>query len=360
MLFHLAIYLESYHRFFSVFRYITLRCILVAISSLLIAMLIGPLIIRQLASHQVNQIIREYGPKGHLQKSGTPTMGGVLILIAIILGTLLWADLTNRYTWIALITIIAFGVIGLVDDYLKLILKNSVGLSAKSKLIWQVLVALVVAAVMFFSAKCPAETRFIIPFFKTLFFNLGWFYIPFTMLVIVGTSNAVNLTDGLDGLAILPAVIIAGALGIFAYVSGHLNFAKYLLIPYIPGVGEITVFCSSMVGAGLGFLWFNTYPAQIFMGDVGSLGLGAALGLIAVAVRQELILMLMGGIFVFETVSVILQIASFKLRGKRIFKMAPVHHHFELSGWPEPRIIVRFWIITFILVLLGLASLKIR
>ncbi len=360
MLLHIANLLAPHYRFFTIFHYITLRCILVALSSLLIALLIGPWVIRQLTYHQIGQSIRPHGPESHLQKSGTPTMGGVLILISVILGTLLWADLGNRYTWVVLTTTTAFGIIGFIDDYLKLILKNSRGLSAKNKLLWQILIALAVTMFLFFTAKHATETRLIIPFFKALFVELSWLYIPFAMLVIVGTSNAVNLTDGLDGLAILPTVMIAGAFGIFAYASGNLNFAKYLLIPYVSGVGEIAVFCSSMVGAGLGFLWFNTYPAQIFMGDVGSLGLGAALGVVAVAVRQELILMLMGGIFVLETVSVILQIASFRLRGKRIFKMAPIHHHFELNGWPEPRIIVRFWIITFILVLLGLSSLKIR
>lgn len=360
MLLYFTKLLASHYRFFTIFNYITLRCILVALSSLLVALLVGPAVIRKLTHHQIGQAVRADGPASHLQKSGTPTMGGILILIAVLLGTLLWADLGNRHIWVVLTTVAAFGGIGFFDDYLKLVSKNSQGLSAKYKFLWQAIIAILIAVFLFCTAKCLTETRLIIPFFKALFFDLGWLYIPFVSFVIVGTSNAVNLTDGLDGLAILPVVIIAGALGIFAYVGGNLNFAKYLLIPYVPGIGEIAIFCSSIVGAGLGFLWFNTYPAQIFMGDVGSLGLGAALGVIAVAVRQELVFMFMSGIFVLETVSVILQVVSFRLWGKRIFKMAPIHHHFELNGWPEPRIIVRFWIVTFILVLLGLASLKIR
>lgn len=360
MLFYLAKLLEIYQRSFHVFHYITLRCILATLTSLLIALLIGPVLIRKLAHYQIGQNIRLDGPKTHLQKSGTPTMGGALILIAVGLGVMLWADMSNRYILVTLVTTIGFGLIGFVDDYRKLVLKNSRGLSAWRKILWQSLIGLGVALFLFWTAKSGAETRLILPFFKGISFELGLFYMLFVGLVIVGSSNAVNLTDGLDGLAILPTVMIAGALGIFAYVSGNLNFAKYLFIPYLSGVGEIAVFCSAIVGAGLGFLWFNTYPAQIFMGDVGALGLGAALGVIAVIVRQELVLVIMGGVFVLETVSVILQVASFKLTGKRIFRMAPIHHHFELKGWPEPRVIVRFWIITFILVLLGLATLKLR
>lgn len=360
MLLYIAKLLETYHRGFHVFQYITLRCILAALTSLLIALLIGPTVIRKLISHQIGQTIRLEGPKSHLQKSGTPTMGGILILIAVILGVILWGDLSNRYIWIILITTAGFGLIGFIDDYLKLILKNSRGLLARQKFLWQSLIGLGAALFLFYTANHLSETHLIIPFFKVPSFELGWLYIFFAYFVIVGSSNAVNLTDGLDGLAILPTVMIAGALGIFAYVGGNLFFAKYLLIPYIPGIGDVAVFCSAIVGAGLGFLWFNTYPAQIFMGDVGALGLGAALGTIAVVVRQELVLMIMGGVFVLETVSVILQVASFKLTGKRIFKMAPIHHHFELKGWPEPRIIVRFWIITCVLVLLGLSTLKLR
>ena len=360
MLFYIAKLLESYHRGFHVFHYITLRCVLTALTSLLIALLIGPTVIRRLVYYQIGQTIRLDGPKSHLQKSGTPTMGGVLILIAIGLSVLLWADLSNRYIWIILITTFGFGLIGFIDDYRKLILKNSRGLLARQKFLWQSLIGLGAALFLFSTTKYTTETQLIIPFLKSFSFELGFFYIIFVYFVIVGTSNAVNLTDGLDGLAILPTVMIAGALGIFAYVSGNLNFSKYLLIPYVPGVGDVAIFCSAIVGAGLGFLWFNTYPAQIFMGDVGALGLGAALGIIAVIIRQELVLMIMGGVFVLETVSVILQVASFKLTGKRIFKMAPIHHHFELKGWPEPRIIVRFWIITCILILLGLSTLKLR
>ncbi|EKE00718.1 MAG: hypothetical protein ACD_21C00285G0012 [uncultured bacterium] len=360
MLFYLARILEEYYRGFHVFHYITLRCVLAALTALLIALLVGPVVIRKLTSHQVGQTIRLEGPKSHMQKSGTPTMGGVLILIAISLSVLLWADLGNRYVWVVFLTTIGFGVVGFVDDYRKLILKNTKGLLPRYKFFWQSLIGLCAAVFLFWTAKYTSETRLIIPFLKSVSFGLGVFYIFFAYFVIVGTSNAVNLTDGLDGLAILPTVMVAGALGIFAYVDGNAHFAKYLFMPYVPGVGEIAVFCSAIVGAGLGFLWFNTYPAQIFMGDVGALGLGAALGVSAVIIRQELVLMLMGGVFVLETVSVILQVASFKLTGKRIFKMAPIHHHFELNGWPEPRIIVRFWIITVVLVLLGLATLKLR
>lgn len=360
MLLYIAKLLETYHRSFHVFHYITLRCVLAALTALLIALLIGPVVIRRLICYQIGQNIRLDGPKSHLQKSGTPTMGGVLILIAVILGVILWADLSNHYIWIVLLTTSSFGLIGFVDDYQKLILKNTQGLLPRYKFFWQSIIGFGAALFLFWTAKYATETELIIPFFKSISFALGSFYIIFVYFVIVGTSNAVNLTDGLDGLAIMPTVMIAAALGIFAYVSGNLNFAKYLLIPYVPGVGDVAIFCSAIVGAGLGFLWFNTYPAQIFMGDVGALGLGAALGTIAVIVRQELVLMIMGGIFVLETVSVMLQVAAFRLTGKRIFKMAPIHHHFELKGWPEPRIIVRFWIITCILVLLGLSTLKLR
>lgn len=360
MLFYLAGLFEKYHHGFHVFHYITLRCILAALSALLFSLLVGPIVIRKLIFYQIGQSIRLDGPKSHLQKAGTPTMGGILVLLTIVLSVLFWADLSNKYLWVVFATTIGFGVIGFVDDYFKLILKNSKGLIARHKFFWQIVIGLAAAIFLFHNAKFPVETTLIIPFFKSISFELGFFYIFFTTFVIVGTSNAVNLTDGLDGLAILPIVMIAGALGIFAYVGGNFNFAKYLLMPYVPGVGEIAVFCSTIVGAGLGFLWFNTYPAQIFMGDVGALGLGAGLATIAVIIRQELVLMIMGGIFVLETISVILQVASFKLTGKRIFKMAPIHHHFELKGWPEPRVIVRFWIITCVLVLLGLATLKLR
>ena len=360
MLFYIAGLLEEYYRGFHVFHYITLRCILSALTALLIALLIGPEVIRKLMCYQIGQTIRLDGPKSHMQKAGTPTMGGVLILLAVGCSVLLWADLHNRYIWVTFLTTVSFGMVGFVDDYRKLILKNSQGLLARYKFLWQSLIGLGTAIFLFWTAKHAVETQLIIPFFKSISFELGVFYIFFVYFVIVGSSNAVNLTDGLDGLAILPTVMIAGALGLLAYVGGNINFAKYLLIPYVAGGGEVAIFCSAIVGAGLGFLWFNTYPAQIFMGDVGALGLGAALGTMAVIIRQELVLMIMGGVFVLETISVILQVASFKFAGKRVFKMAPIHHHFELKGWPEPRIIVRFWIITFVLVLLGLATLKLR
>lgn len=287
-------------------------------------------------------------------------MGGALILVAVSVAVLLWADLGNRYIWIVLFTTLSFGIVGLIDDYKKLVLKDSRGLSARWKYLAQSVLGLGVAVALYVTAAVPADTQLIVPFFKDVVLDLGPAFVLLAYLVIVGTSNAVNLTDGLDGLAILPTVLVAGALGVFAYVSGHLYLSKYLLIPYMPGVGELAIFCGALVGAGLGFLWFNAYPAQVFMGDVGALALGAALGVVAVAVRQELVLFIMGGVFVMETVSVILQVASYKLTGRRIFRMAPLHHHFELKGWPEPRVIVRFWIVTVILVLIGLASLKIR
>jgi phospho-N-acetylmuramoyl-pentapeptide-transferase len=288
-------------------------------------------------------------------------MGGALILAAIIISTLLWADLTNRYIWVVLAVTAVFGAIGWVDDYKKLIKKQSEGLKARHKYLWQSVAGIGAALFLYYTAKVPAELELIVPFFKSVVIPMGaFFFIVLTYFVIVGSSNAVNLTDGLDGLAIMPTVMVGGALGIFAYASGNANFSGYLGIPFVPGVGEVVVICGAIIGAGLGFLWFNTYPAQVFMGDVGALGLGAALGVIAVVVRQELVLLVMGGVFVMETVSVILQVASFKLTGRRIFRMAPLHHHFELKGWPEPRVIVRFWIITFILVLIGLSTLKLR
>lgn len=360
MLLFLTNFLTHYYHGFHVFQYITFRCILAALTALILSLLVGPAVIRKLSFYQIGQMIREEGPKSHYEKAGTPTMGGVLILFAVALGVLLWADLSNRYIWVILIVMLGFGAVGFIDDFRKLILKNSCGLPARYKYFWQSIIGLVAAIFLFVTRQSPVETQLIFPFFKTFIIGLGGLYILFAYFVIVGTSNAVNLTDGLDGLAIFPTAMIVGALGIIAYLTGNINFAKYLYIPYIPGVGEVSVFCSAIVGASLGFLWYNTYPALIFMGDVGALGLGAALGAIAVIIRQELVLVIMGGIFVLETVSVILQVASFKLTGKRIFKMAPIHHHFELKGWPEPRIIVRFWIITFILVLLGLATLKLR
>jgi phospho-N-acetylmuramoyl-pentapeptide-transferase len=360
MLIWLSEYLTQYYRAFSVFEYITLRAILASLTALVITLLVGPPMIRWLAQYKIGQVVRDDGPKSHFSKAGTPTMGGAMIIIAILMSTLLWSDLKNFYIWMVLLVMTGFGLIGWYDDYQKLIKRHSKGLSARLKLLLQSMIGLAAAIFLYMNATTPAETSLLIPFFKNIVIPLGFFYIILTYFVIVGTSNAVNLTDGLDGLAIMPIVLVGGALGIFAYVTGHIKFASYLSVPYIPGVEEIVVFCGALVGAGLGFLWFNAYPAQVFMGDVGSLGLGAALGVIAVLVRQELVLFIMGGVFVAETVSVILQVGSFKLTGRRIFKMAPIHHHFELKGWPEPRVIVRFWIITVVLVLLGLATLKLR
>ncbi len=353
-------WLTTFHTGFNVFQYLTLRAILGVLTALFLCFFIGPLMINRLRFHQIGQQVRSDGPQSHLSKAGTPTMGGALILVAIAAATLLWADLRNHHVWVVLAVTLAFGAIGWVDDYRKLIRKNSKGLSAREKYGWQSLVGLLAAVALFVIADTPVETQLIVPFFKTVAIDLGLFFIPLTYCVIVGSSNAVNLTDGLDGLAILPTVLVTGALAIFAYLSGNVIFANYLQIPYVAGVGEVIVFCGALVGAGLGFLWFNAYPAQVFMGDVGALALGAALGTLAVLVRQELVLFIMGGVFVMETVSVILQVGSYKLTGRRIFRMAPLHHHFELQGWPEPRVIVRFWIITVILVLIGLATLKIR
>ncbi|MES0327013.1 MAG: phospho-N-acetylmuramoyl-pentapeptide-transferase [Gammaproteobacteria bacterium] len=354
-------YLQQYHSGFNVFQYLTLRAILGTITALMISLLIGPAMIRKLVSYKIGQTIRDDGPQSHLSKAGTPTMGGALILVSVAISTLLWSDLSSDKVWIALIVTLLFGLIGGVDDYKKLLYGNSKGLSAKVKYFWQTFVGFGAAIVVYRMAELPIETTFIFPFVKDVMIPLGWLsFVVLSYFVIVGSSNAVNLTDGLDGLAIMPTVMVAGALAVFAYVTGHIGFASYLGIPYIAGSGELTIFCGTIVGAGLGFLWFNTYPAQVFMGDVGALALGAALGIVAVLIRQELVLLIMGGVFVMETVSVIMQVASFKLTGKRIFRMAPLHHHFELKGWPEPRVIVRFWIITVILVLIGLASLKVR
>ena len=361
MLLDLFDWLSGFYGGFRVFGYLTLRAIMAALTALLISLLVGPWMIRKLAEKQIGQVVREYGPQTHLSKAGTPTMGGALILVAIAASTLLWGDLANRFVWIVLGVTLAFGLIGFYDDYLKLVVRDPRGLAARWKYLWQSVAGLGAALALWMTAQGPAETSLYVPFFKNFIVPMGAFaFIGFTYLVIVGSSNAVNLTDGLDGLAIMPCVMVAGALGVFAYVTGNVNFATYLQIPYVPGVGETLIFLATMVGAGLGFLWFNTYPAQVFMGDVGALALGAALGVVAVIVRQEIVLAIMGGIFVLETVSVMVQVASFKLRGKRIFRMAPIHHHFELKGWAEPKVIVRFWIISFVLVLVGLATLKIR
>ncbi len=360
MLLWLTEYLTQFHSGFNVFQYLTLRTILGVLTSLFIALLVGPFLIRRLSDHQIGQSVRDDGPESHLSKSGTPTMGGLLIIISIAISTLCWSNLDNRFVWVVLTVTMMFGFIGWIDDYRKVVQQNPKGLPARYKYLLQSIAGLGAALFLYFTAATPIETQLIIPFVKSIVIDLGWLYIVLAYFVIVGSSNAVNLTDGLDGLAILPTVMVAGALAIFAYVTGHIRFAEYLGIPYVPGVGEIAVFCGAIVGSGLGFLWFNTYPAQVFMGDIGALSLGAALGVVAIVVRQELALFIMGGVFVIETVSVILQVGSYKLTGKRIFHMAPLHHHYELKGWPEPRVIVRFWIITVILVLVGLASLKIR
>lgn len=344
----------------NVFRYLTFRAICGTLTALTISLAIGPLMIRKLRQHQIGQTVRDDGPESHLQKGGTPTMGGALIIVSIVFSTLLWADLSNRFVWVVLLTCIAFGAIGWFDDYRKLIDKNPKGMGARAKFFWQSVAALAAGVFLYSTATLPAETNLIVPVFKDISISLGLGFVVLTYFVVVGTSNAVNLTDGLDGLAIMPCVMVAGALGIFAYASGNFIYSGYLGIPFVPGAGEVLIFCATLVGAGLGFLWFNTYPAEVFMGDIGALSLGAALGIVAVVVRQELVLVIMGGIFVVETISVILQVASFKLTGKRIFKMAPLHHHYELKGWPEPRVSVRFWIISLILVLVGLGTLKVR
>jgi phospho-N-acetylmuramoyl-pentapeptide-transferase len=360
MLFYIADYLTDFISGFNVFTYITMRAIMGALTALLISLFLGPFMIRRLSVRQIGQTVRDDGPESHLPKAGTPTMGGALILIAILSSTLLWADLTIEYVWIVVAVTLAFGLIGFVDDYLKLVLRDPGGLSAWTKIFWQSVTALSVAVVLFLLADQPYETALLIPYLKGVVIPLGAFYIGLTFLVIVGTSNAVNLTDGLDGLAIMPTVLVGGALGIFGWATGNVIFSEYLDIPYVEGAGEMMVFCAAIAGAGLGFLWFNTYPAQVFMGDIGALALGAALGTVAVIVRQELVLAIMGGLFVIETLSVMIQVASFKVTGRRIFRMAPLHHHYELKGWAEPKVIVRFWIITVILVLVGLSSLKIR
>jgi len=360
MLVWLAEQFSQHVGFFRVFNYLTFRAIVSALTALVLALWWGPMLIARLQQLQIGQMVRTDGPQSHFSKSGTPTMGGILILAAIFASTLLWARLDSVYVWIVLFVLAAFGAVGFVDDYRKVVRKNSKGLIARWKYFWQSATALLVAGLLYGISHQPEQTALLIPFFKDVMPQLGVFFILWCYLVIVGSSNAVNLTDGLDGLAIMPTVMVSAAFAIIAYVTGHANFSEYLLIPYIPEASELVILCAAMFGAGLGFLWFNTYPAQVFMGDVGSLSLGAALGTIAVLVRQELVLVIMGGVFVMETVSVILQVGSYKLRGQRIFRMAPIHHHYELKGWPEPRVIVRFWIISLILVLIGLATLKMR
>ncbi|QSX33990.1 phospho-N-acetylmuramoyl-pentapeptide-transferase [Shewanella avicenniae] len=360
MLVYLAEYLTQFYTGFNVFSYVTFRAILGLLTALSFSLWWGPKLIRKLQLLQIGQVVRNDGPESHFSKRGTPTMGGLLILAGIFLSVLLWGDLDNRYVWVMLFVLGAFGLIGFMDDYRKVIRKDPKGLVARWKYFWQSVSALAVAVYLYYTASAPGETVLVVPFFKDVMPQLGVFFMVLAYFTVVGSSNAVNLTDGLDGLAITPTVMVAAAFALIAYLSGHVQFAQYLNIPHLPGASELVIVCTAIVGAGLGFLWFNTYPAQVFMGDVGSLSLGAALGTIAVLVRQEILLVIMGGVFVMETVSVILQVGSYKLRGQRIFRMAPIHHHYELKGWPEPRVIVRFWIISLFLVLLGLATLKLR
>jgi len=383
MLLALANWIATDVRAFNVFGYITLRAVLATMTALLISFVVGPSMIRKLTQYKIGQAVRDDGPQSHLIKAGTPTMGGALILVSIVITTLLWADLRNRFVWVVLLVTLGFGAIGWIDDYRKVVYRNPKGLSVRTKFVWQSVIALLAAVYLAFSVSAPSTSQFlqlflawlysgfnldlppkadlIVPFFKTVSYPLGvWGFIALSYCVIVGASNAVNLTDGLDGLAIMPTAMIAGALGIFAYAMGRADFSSYLLMPHIPGAGELTVICAAIVGAGLGFLWFNAYPAEVFMGDVGALALGAALGAIAIIVRQEIVLAIMGGVFVMETLSVMIQVASFKLTGRRVFRMAPIHHHYELKGWKENQVVVRFWIITMLLVLFGLASLKLR
>ena len=360
MLIWLAHCLMPYCHGLRIFDYLTIRAIFTALTALLFALFAGPAVIRLLQRNQMSQPIRHNGPQSHLEKQGTPTMGGILIVLSITMSILLWGDLSNRYLWAVCLVMICFACIGGVDDYLKLCRNNSRGISAKLKFSLQSAVALTVMLYLYSTSIHLSQTQLVIPFYKQAMIQLGAWYVVLGYFVVVGSSNAVNLTDGLDGLAILPTVLVGSALGIIAYLAGNIQFAHYLHIPYIPGAGELVVYCGALGGAGLGFLWFNTYPAQIFMGDVGALALGAALGVVALITRHEIVFFIMSGIFVIETVSVILQVASFKLTGKRIFMMAPLHHHYELKGWPEPRVIVRFWIITVMLVLFGLATLKLR
>ena len=389
MLHSLAQWLSADMRVFNVFSYITLRAVLACLTALAISLLAGPAVIRKLTAYKIGQSVRDDGPQTHLIKAGTPTMGGALVLMAILITTLLWADLSNRFVWVVLVVTFGFGAVGWVDDYRKVVHRNPKGLSAIAKFFWQSIIGLIAAVYLAFAVSAPGNAQILdlflawmrsgfemnlpskadlmVPFFKDIAYPLGvWGFITLTYLVIVGTSNAVNLTDGLDGLAIMPAVMVGAALGLFAYVVGNSLYAKYLLFPYIPGAGELLVFCAALAGAGLGFLWFNAYPAEVFMGDVGALAIGAALGTVAVIVRQEIVLFIMGGVFVAETLSVMLQVGWFKYtkrrygEGRRILRMAPLHHHFEEEGWKETQVVVRFWIITIMLVLFGLSTLKLR
>jgi phospho-N-acetylmuramoyl-pentapeptide-transferase len=366
MLFELAEWMSRHFVAPHLFQYITFRAIMAALTALAVSLLLGPALIRKLSALKAGQVVRSDGPQTHLVKAGTPTMGGVMILLSVGIATLLWADLHNRYVWVVLVVMLTFGVIGFYDDYRKLVLKDSRGLASRWKYFWQSVFGLGAALFLYYTAPHAtgalpvAETALYVPLFKHVVVPMGLFFVVVAYFMMVGFSNAVNLTDGLDGLAVMPTVLVSGALGVFAYLAGNKVFSEYLGIPSIPGAGELAIFTGALSGAGLGFLWFNTYPAQVFMGDVGALAMGAALGCVAVIVRQEVVLLVMGGVFVMETVSVMLQVASFKLTGRRIFRMAPIHHHFELKGWPEPRVIVRFWIISVVLVLVGLATLKVR
>ena len=360
MLLWLTDYLSDFVRAFSVFQYLTLRSMVSAMTALLLSLIIGPIFIEKLSRQQIGQRVRLDGPESHLAKEGTPTMGGGLIIVVITIATLFWGDLSNRYIWLVLSVTCAFGLIGWLDDYLKILRQNSDGLSARWKIFWQTIVALSASSYLYTTADMAIQTHLIVPFFKEVALPLGIGFIVFSSLMLVGMSNAVNLTDGLDGLAILPTVMVGGGLGLIAYLVGNSEYSTYLQIPYIPGTGELSVFCGALIGAGLGFLWFNTYPAQVFMGDVGSLALGAALAIVAIVTRHEIVLLIMGGLFVLETASVIVQVISYRVTGRRVFRMAPIHHHFELKGWAEPKVIVRFWIITVVLVTIGISSLKLR
>ena len=360
MLVHLAQWLSEYFSYFRVVDYLSFRVVFGLITALVLSLIIGPKLICKLQILHFGQVVRNDGPESHFSKRGTPTMGGIMIIGVIIITCLLWCRLDNIHVWIVLFTLSAYSSIGFADDYLKVIRKNPDGLIPRWKYFWQSLCAIIIGVTLYCVSKSPNETTLVLPFFKDFMPNLGILFIPFVYLVLVGSSNAVNLTDGLDGLAIVCTLLVAAGFGVVAWVTSNAEFAQYLYIPYLPHASELTVICGSIIGASLGFLWFNTYPAQLFMGDVGSLALGALLGVIAVIVREEVLLFIMGGIFVIETISVILQVGSYKLRHKRIFKMAPIHHHFEKSGWPEPRVVIRFWIITFMLVLFGLITLKLR
>jgi phospho-N-acetylmuramoyl-pentapeptide-transferase len=360
LLFKLFSYLRTIDPGFDVFRYITFRTALSTLTALGVSFLLGPWVIGRLKTVQPGNYVREYLPEGHVLKAGVPTMGGLLILLAITFSTLLWADLSNRMVWVVLIPFCGLGVVGLADDMLKLYGKKGKGLTIRTKFMWQLIIAFSVAIYLYFYPSGEWGHFLQVPFFKEAMLNLSWLYIPFVALVIISTSNGVNLTDGLDGLAIGPVMFASSAFAMLIYLAGHARFADYLQIFFVPEAGELTIFAGAMVGASLGFLWFNTYPAQVFMGDIGSLSLGGALGLLAVIAKQELLLVLVGGLFVLETLSVIIQVISFRLFGKRVFLMAPLHHHFEKKGWPEPQIIVRFWIISIILVLISLGTLKVR